>query len=392
MKRFSLISLLLLFGVQLALAQQNFIQFDKTEHDFGNRKEEEETLEYSFKFKNTTNQPIKLIQVKAGCGCTTPSWTTDIVQPNQEGFVKASYGAKGRPGPFNKSVTVKAAKVDPKTLQVVDSNDVDNKILYIKGDVAPRPKGVNDFYPIEDGNLRFSTNHLAFGNIKNNEVKSKDFTIYNQGKKPITITGFKNDYSYINIQFPGKITLQPKDSTKFSLTFDAAKSNEYDWTHVTLSMLTDDDSTSNSWYKNTPGDKKIYVSATIEEFFDPQNLANAPAIQFEKEVHDFGTLKQGDKVSTTFVFKNVGKSDLIIRKSKASCGCTATQPEKTTLKPGESSKIDVTFDSTGKEGPTSKTITVVCNDPNKAVTRLEIKCNIQKPESAPSDSHAGHNH
>jgi hypothetical protein len=314
MKKLTSLIFFLAIGVNFMLAQNDFIQFVETEHDFGVRKEEEEKLEHSFTFKNISDAPIKLTYVKASCGCTTPSWTTEVIKPNQEGVVKASYGARGRPGKFNKTVTVRAAKVDPATMMVVDSNNTDTKILYIKGDVTPREQGFKDFYPMEDGNLRFSTNHLAFGNIKTNETQTKEFVVFNQGPKPITISEFKNDYKHISVGFPGVTVLNPNDSTRFSITYDATQVNDYDWTHVQLTMVTTDDTTSNTWYKGNPGEKKIYVSATVQEHFDEKHLANPPGIEFEKEVHDFGTITQGDKVSTTFVFKNTGKSDLKIHK------------------------------------------------------------------------------
>jgi hypothetical protein len=97
---------------------------------------------------------------------------------------------------------------------------------------------------------------------------------------------------------------------------------------------------------------------------------------FDKTVHDFGTIKDTDNVSEDFTFTNNGKSDLVIYKVKASCGCTATEPEKKLLKPGESSKIKVTFSAYGKSGPNSKQVTVVTNDPTNHNIKLEIKSNI----------------
>lgn len=45
-------------------------------------------------------------------------------------------------------------------------------------------------------------------------------------------------------------------------------------------------------------------------------------IEFEKEIHDFGTLKQGADASTEFVFKNTGSEPLVISNAQGSCGCT----------------------------------------------------------------------
>ena len=103
-----------------------------------------------------------------------------------------------------------------------------------------------------------------------------------------------------------------------------------------------------------------------------------PAMTFQKEEHDFGTIKQGDKVSTDFQFKNTGEADLIITSARGSCGCTVPDYPKTPIKPGETGNIKVSFDSKGKQGKTSKTVTILCNtqEGNKI---LKINANIEVP-------------
>jgi Protein of unknown function (DUF1573) len=103
-----------------------------------------------------------------------------------------------------------------------------------------------------------------------------------------------------------------------------------------------------------------------------------PAMTFQKEEHDFGTIKQGDKVSTDFQFKNTGEADLIITSARGSCGCTVPDYPKTPIKPGETGNIKVSFDSKGKQGKTSKTVTILCNtqEENKI---LKINANIEVP-------------
>jgi hypothetical protein len=72
------------------------------------------------------------------------------------------------------------------------------------------------------------------------------------------------------------------------------------------------------------------------------------------------------------VFTNKGKSDLIIRKVRAGCGCTAIAPTKTVLKPGESGTVKAVFDSRGQRGRQNKGITVVSNDPVSPTVILRI--------------------
>jgi hypothetical protein len=91
------------------------------------------------------------------------------------------------------------------------------------------------------------------------------------------------------------------------------------------------------------------------------NAANAPVMKFEKESHDFGKIKTGDKVNYDFKFTNTGKSPLIISDAHASCGCTIPEWPKAPVKPGESGIIKVTFNSAGKTGLQDKQITVTAN-------------------------------
>ncbi|HMG07508.1 MAG TPA: DUF1573 domain-containing protein [Mucilaginibacter sp.] len=91
------------------------------------------------------------------------------------------------------------------------------------------------------------------------------------------------------------------------------------------------------------------------------NAATAPVMKFEKESHDFGKIKQGDKVSYDFKFINNGKSPLIITDAVASCGCTTPEWPKTPVKPGESGLIKVVFNSAGKTGLQDKQITITAN-------------------------------
>ncbi len=92
------------------------------------------------------------------------------------------------------------------------------------------------------------------------------------------------------------------------------------------------------------------------------NAENAPVMKFEKESHDFGKLRVGDKVSYDFKFANTGKTPLIITDGFASCGCTKPTWPKTPIKPGENGIIHVTFDSKGKTpGLQDKLITITAN-------------------------------
>jgi hypothetical protein len=118
---------------------------------------------------------------------------------------------------------------------------------------------------------------------------------------------------------------------------------------------------------------ELVTSASVSQ--DEEEL---PKISFSTDTHEFGKLVQGEKVSYAFKFTNSGKSDLRIIKVTSSCGCTVTSYPEKPIKPGESSKIDVKFDSQNRRGYQNKTITVLSNTHPNATT-LRISAQVMLP-------------
>jgi hypothetical protein len=126
---------------------------------------------------------------------------------------------------------------------------------------------------------------------------------------------------------------------------------------------------------NSTGRDIIYLSANIQEDFSgmsDEEKENAPVISFEDRVFNFGNLKHGESIEHEFLFTNTGKSELIIRSVRSGCGCTAIEPKKTLLRPGESSSIKAVFNSRGFRGRQNKGITVISNDPHSPNILLRI--------------------
>lgn len=78
---------------------------------------------HEFKFTNVGKEPLILSNVRASCGCTTPSWPKEPILPGKDGNIVVTYNTQGRPGPFTKSVTISS------------NSDTPNKVIIIKGDV-----------------------------------------------------------------------------------------------------------------------------------------------------------------------------------------------------------------------------------------------------------------
>ncbi|MBU2916236.1 MULTISPECIES: DUF1573 domain-containing protein [Reichenbachiella] len=103
-----------------------------------------------------------------------------------------------------------------------------------------------------------------------------------------------------------------------------------------------------------------------------------PHISFITSSYDFGDITQGDKVNYTFEFTNDGNQPLLLSNVQTTCGCTASSWPREAIAPGESSKIDVTFNSRGKIGHQNKVITITSNASNNP-ERVKIVTNVLPP-------------
>lgn len=98
------------------------IEFEKETHDFGTIPQGT-PASYTFVVKNTGKTPLIITNVAASCGCTTPEWTREPINPGGKGFVKATYNAASA-GAFTKTATVTSNASKKSTV-----------VLYLKGEV-----------------------------------------------------------------------------------------------------------------------------------------------------------------------------------------------------------------------------------------------------------------
>ena len=142
MKKFAMICLFatMLFGVANAQevekkdvpANGAKIRFTEMEHQYGTI-QKGGNGDCEFEFWNDGNEPLILQNVKASCGCTTPSYTQKPVMPGQSGTIKVHYNTNNVGG-FSKTVTVTSNAVDnPRVVLRIKGN--------VKADGQTQPQG-----------------------------------------------------------------------------------------------------------------------------------------------------------------------------------------------------------------------------------------------------------
>ena len=113
--------------------------------------------------------------------------------------------------------------------------------------------------------------------------------------------------------------------------------------------------------KPTANDNSGSAAGQTKEQTNEPTTGAKGAFLFDTTVFNFGTILEGEQVSTEFVFKNTGKADIIISKIETSCGCTVPEYDKDPVKPGAKGSVRVRFDSNGKSGTQYKTVRIFSN-------------------------------
>jgi len=352
-----LLSLMITFGNLLFAQSSSKIEFEKLSHDFGTIKEDDGVVSYSFRFKNTGDAPLIINNVKASCGCTTPEWTHKPLIPGSEGLIKVNFNPRRRPGNFTKTISV--------------YSNAGNSVVTLKitGNVIAHVKTSEEIYKRKLGLINLKTNHLSFVKMKENEIKTDTVEFINFENTPVEI-GIKKSPVYTKVKIlPEKV--MPNQEGSIIVTWDASKDNIYGFKMDRIYFTFNGEGSYNY---------SLGISATIEEDFSQlseEEIANAPSVSVNSKVFDFGEINEGEKVNHVFSVKNEGNRDLIIRRVKASCGCTAATPDKNVIKKGEDTEIKVVFNSKGKRGRQNKSITLITNDPKQPTTILRVTGNVK---------------
>lgn len=102
------------------------LKIKEMEHDFG-KIPQGKPVYYFFEIVNTGSTPLKLDNVQASCGCTTPEWNHEEIAPGATDKIRVGYNAANE-GYFDKFITI-----------LYNTNQT--KQIHIKGTVWKAPVG-----------------------------------------------------------------------------------------------------------------------------------------------------------------------------------------------------------------------------------------------------------
>lgn len=358
MKRLSVLT----FFVCIAAWAGAQVFFQETTHDFGTFPEGEKKT-HVFTFRNTGAQPVTLTSVKASCGCTTPQWTRTAVEPNGTGSIEVTYNSERRPGPFTKTITVK--------------HDADEKpiLLTIRGKAEPSETEQSDAnYPHRSSELAFDQLYYNLPEKFSSAATAQAvFKVKNMAENSV-------EFALEDVEAPAYMQLsadprrlEPGQTGVLTVTLIGEKAKE---------VLTHEQYFTEQLHVHTAGANTghhtLRVSGTFERNYSPDELADQPTIVFVETAFDGGEILAGEILEHQYAFQNTGKAALRITSVKASCGCTASKPNKEEFAPGEAGYITASFNSRGRGGKQLKTITVETNDPKNPRVVLKLQTDVKQ--------------
>jgi hypothetical protein len=338
----SIITLLFLFIGQLLHAQSNSVEirFVDTVNNFGQIYEADGRLILEFIFENT-GQTALMLSRAVGPGFHTISFSKDSIYPGEKGFVKAVVDPFGKAGYFNKNMFVFSnAKNSPSELKVI------GKILQ---------GSYTGSFKHKIGGLAFKQAQLNFGYVYNGQEVIRFIPVMNISKEPISVN-FYNVPNYLTI-LPKFDTLKSNRTAMIEVHYDTKSINDWDFIFDRVKVVV---------LGSSKVEGEISITSNIREDFSSLNeeqKTNKPKVSIPIKVFNFDTIPKNHTAYYDFLIRNNGDRYLDIRAVKPTCGCTAVMPMKNSIAPGDSTYIEVAFDSKGYSGQNKKGVTVITNDP-----------------------------
>ncbi len=348
----------------MMMAQQPVITFTKTEHDFGKINEVDGRVTTIFEFKNEGMAPLLLSNVRASCGCTTPKWTREPIEPGQTGQITVTYNPNGRPGRFQKTITITSNATEATTR------------LYIKGEVIPKPAQPVNNYPVQMGELSLKTKTVNFGTLKKGQKLTREIEYANHTDHEITVELATLGEDYL-ISQTSLEKLKPNETGKFIFVFESDICKNYGPIETTALVVINKKQINSAEYK-------ITLKAEIEEDFSKlstDQLQQAPILQTEDAVR-FGVIAAGKKAKHTLNVQNIGVNPLLIHRAYSTNDFITANTPKGGIKSGKKAAITIDLNAVmdGEPMPAgtySRVITLYTNDPKQPKKNITITWEVQ---------------
>lgn len=352
-------NILILFTLSLIAADLRAqVVFEPSDWDFGTIRETDGRVSHTFRGTNRGTKPIVLLDVVASCGCTVPEFSKRPLLPGEETFVKVTFDPAGRPGVFDKE------------LGVYSSERRRIATLAIRGNVEPRPKSLEELYPVDaGGGLRLGQTLCALSYLYPDVVKQASVSFANTSERPLRLElRPRAESGVVEVRYPRRIEPGERGEINFIARIPAAKPR-YGTLRDVMEVRVDD---------RTEG--TLLTVHAIGADAPPKKGAPRPVSEMSENILKFGTVKHGDApVRGTFALRNTGTATLVVRAVEHDGRIATSLAPQTRIAPGGQLEVTVTLDPARTEfGPASAFLVIVTNDPDRPMRRLRVTAIVEE--------------
>lgn len=340
----------LLCAATLASTAAPQVKWLTPDYDFGAIAEADGTAQGELRFVNTGDAPLAVTAVHTSCGCTTAKIPTGEIEPGDTAVIAVNYDPTGRPGKFEKKVTVNF------------SDDIPKSSVKIHGVVIGTAKTLQRRYPVDAGVMKLNSSVVPFGDVRKSTAKSAFIEVYNASRDTITPT-WSRIPDYISVA-PMDGRVAPGQQMVFNLMFSGYRCPDYGLVTDSVFIAPAPDAVP----------VRLDVVGIVNEDFSrltPGQLSNAPAIKVSTDRLDFGTFDAGNPAVMSFTVTNTGKDPLLLRRVYTTDKGITVTVDKDKVKKGKQATVTVTVDPSQLPGDIlNARISIISNDPDNPVINL----------------------
>lgn len=357
MKLKKLITILCCLVLALQAMADSKVKFEVETHDFGTIKESDGDVTYSFKFVNEGDSPLLITRAQASCGCTSPDYPRKPLKTGESGEIKVTYHAKGRPGPFDKSVYV-----------YTNSKSQEKVMLTITGNVISTTGPIDTYTEQLGGGLRLKTTSVNFFDVYPTRAhRTRTLMCYNESDEPIRLT-YRNVPKHVAMVCEPEV-IMPKSEGKLLITYLADKAKDWGPRKDLVDILVKGKET------KMKGNHVTLIADIWEDFsnLSKKERDEAAEVEVSSTLINFG--KGENKRTQEITIRNTGKEKLVIRKIlNEKAEAFHTELTETIVKPGQTSTLRIAFDPAKCEQKSlSHNITIITNDPANSRVILSLQ-------------------
>lgn len=348
----------ILSGILSADAQSP-LRFDELSHDFGTIAEDGGAVAYTFRFTNTSSEPIVIVHAVASCGCTKAEFSREPVKPDGSGKIIIRFDPMNYPGMFSRKIAVfTSASRMPEHLT-------------ISGRVNPRVLTVAERCPlVMGGGVRMDANAHAFGYIEHGNRAGSAFGIVNDSGKAVSLRIIPaKESGFLEIRYPERLAPHEEASVNFAYAL-ADDCSAYGTLHDTMAIE----------INGIRSEYPLTISAIAIDNRDIFADKGEPKAELSENFIRFEPLKRTDRPqSRRITIYNKGDALLHIRRIETEYGIVSAEMSGDgTVGIGEHCTITVTI-SPGERsyGPLTDRVRIITDDPHSPMRNVRVSAVIE---------------